>query len=247
MEKISLLLADDEPIARAFIKKFIEENDLPVSDLYEAANGEEAVTQTLQHDPDLILMDIRMPGMDGLEAAKAILEKKPAANITMLTAYGEFEYVRTALRAGVRDYLLKPVEHNLLASLITQTVEKKKLSLDSVIDPEIERQHPLVATVVNYIDSHLDSELRLDDIAAAAFISPSHCSRTFKRYSGVSLSDFITSRRLAKAIELLETSFVSMTEIAEQLGFSSSTYFTSWFKKSMGCPPLQFRKKNCPN
>lgn len=242
MDGITLLVADDEPIVRAFVKRFVQERNLPVARILEASNGREAIAQALEHGPDLMLLDIRMPGVDGLEAAEAIMEQRPDSCIVMVTAYDEFEYARSALRCGVSDYLLKPLDPEALARHVTAALAAKREKEGGGEREEGADAHPLVATVRRYVDAHLNETVRLEDIANAAHMSPSHCSRMFSRHAGVSLSDFITERRMALVVKLLETSFLSMTEIAGTVGFSSSAYFASWFKRAHGVSPLQYRK-----
>ena len=243
MTEISLLVADDEPVMRAFIKRFIGGNQLPVGEILEAGNGREAVRLALAHRPDLILLDIRMPGQNGLEAAREIMEGLPEAKIVMVTAYDEFDYVRTALRTGVADYLLKPIEHEALSALLRKAAQDKAERQSGKKAAAGASAHPLVRAVREDVAGNLDSPLRLDDIAAAVFMSPSHLSRTFSKHAGTSISEFITEQRKAGAIHYLENTGLSVTEISGLLGFSSATYFTAWFRKLTGQPPLQYRKR----
>jgi YesN/AraC family two-component response regulator len=244
MEQITLLVADDEPIVRTFIRRYVAEHGLPVSHIYEAANGQEAIDLAVAFSPDLILLDIRMPGVNGLDAASAILEKNAAACIVIVTAYDEFEYARTALRAGVSDYLLKPLDPAALALRIQRVVEARRQRSQGIQTILEKPPHPLVEKVCRCIDQHLGENLRLDDIAGFVHVSPSHCSRTFSRYAGLSISDFIALRRMAKARGLLENTCLPMTDITGSLGFSNSSYFASWFKRATGLSPLQYRLKN---
>ena len=242
MDSVTLLVADDEPIVQAFIRRYVRERALPVSLLYEASNGREAIDLALRHTPDLILLDIRMPGTNGLEAAAAILEKTPDARIVMVTAYDEFEYARSALRLGVSDYLLKPLDPEALARQVLAALQAKTGRGRDVQKTRDSDQHPLVGLVRHYVDNHLHENPRLEDIARAVHVSPSHCSRTFSRYAGMSISEFIARRRLEKSMEFLEKTYLSVTDIAVSLGFSSSTYFASWFKRATNHSPLQYRK-----
>lgn len=239
-EYITLLVADDEPVVRTFVRRFIHKQGLPVACVFEAANGREAVTLAVNHVPDLLLLDIRMPGIDGLEAAAVIMKQRPDARIVMVTAYDEFEYARSALRIGVTDYLLKPLNPEALARHVTDALQRKRRDLAH--NAEFGVVHPLVMAVRRYVDAHLCDPLRLEDIANAVHVSASHCSRTFSKYAGTSISEFVATRRMARAEELLECSFMSMTEIAGVLGFSSSAYFASWFKRAKGVSPMQHRK-----
>ena len=242
MSNITLLVADDEPIVRAFIKKVVKENQLPVATIVEACNGEEAVALAETHMPDLLLLDIRMPGLNGLEAAKQILQKRPTTHVVIVTAYDDFDYVRIALRSGVADYLLKPIGQAAIASLIAATVERKQAH-DNTEAPSPATEHPTLMAITQYIASNLDTPLLLENIAESVFMSPSYCSRVFKKLSGQSLTEYIARERVKKTKELLLTTYLSITEVAGKVGFNNAAYFTAWFKKQTGKTPMGYRKK----
>jgi YesN/AraC family two-component response regulator len=242
MDLVSLLVADDEPIVRTSIRRYVLERDLPVSGVYDAANGQEAIELALKHAPDIALLDIRMPGVNGLDAAAAILKEKPDTRIVMVTAYDEFEYARAALRAGVDDYLLKPLDPEALARR-GRDVLRAKMELAAAARVGADKHiHPLVAMVSRHVNAHLGDNLHLDGIARAVYASPAHCSRVFSRHAGVSISGFIAQRRLERSMELLADTYMSVTDIAAEVGFSSPAYFASWFKRLAGLSPLQYRK-----
>lgn len=107
-----LLIADDEPLQRRALTQLIGRKLPEVEVVCQAANGEEAVAGAKEYHPHLVLMDIKMPGKNGLDAAKEILESAPETKVIMLTAYDEFSYAQTALQLGAVNYLLKPVRPN---------------------------------------------------------------------------------------------------------------------------------------
>jgi len=104
--KIKVLLVDDHAILRAGLKALLETYD-DIEVIGEAANGEEAIRQTREHQPDVVVMDVMMPGMNGLTALRYILEDNPEARVLMLTQYGNKEYVLPLLEAGAAGYVLK--------------------------------------------------------------------------------------------------------------------------------------------
>ncbi len=114
---IKLLIAEDERITREYIKFVIEENRLDVQ-VVEADNGLEAVALAREVQPDLVIMDIRMPELDGLKAGKIIKEEMPFTKVVILTAYEHFSYAQSAIKARLDDYLLKPVSPRLLMETI---------------------------------------------------------------------------------------------------------------------------------
>jgi two-component system response regulator YesN len=123
-----LLIADDERIECDAIELLVNRAKLPL-ECIKAKNGREAVELATQHQPDIAFLDIKMPGMDGIEAAKHIRENDPNCHIIFLTAWSSFEFAQQAIRLGASEYLVKPVQrkevYDLLDSLIEKLDEKK--------------------------------------------------------------------------------------------------------------------------
>ncbi len=124
-----LLIVDDEAIVRRGIKKSVNWNELGIEMVAEAADGVEALSQVIENEPDIILLDINMPKMDGLEFASIIKKQYPKIKIVIITGYHEFEYARSALRAGVDDYILKPITKEDVAAIIRAQLEKIEAEL----------------------------------------------------------------------------------------------------------------------
>jgi len=123
---VKLLVVDDEVTIREYIKYVIKEHDIGV-EIDDASNGIEAVGKVKEFRPDIILLDIRMPQMDGLEAARLIKQVIPWIKIVILTAYDEFTYAHEALRLGVTDYLLKPISPQDLIKTMKRILKEKNI------------------------------------------------------------------------------------------------------------------------
>ncbi|HWR37880.1 MAG TPA: response regulator [Patescibacteria group bacterium] len=241
MTGIKVLVADDEITVRAFIEAVIMRENLPVAALLQTDNGTDAIRIAGETRPDLILLDIRMPGTDGLRAAEMILAANTRANIVILSAHHEFDYVRTAFRTGVADYLLKPLKPADLAALIRKTAETVPPPPAAPAPNPIEIS-PLITAVAEYVSENLAQPLPLKEIAQTVFLSPSHLSRTFKQQTGQSLTAYIQEQRLQYAADLLLTTSDSISEIAGRAGFSDASYFATCFKGKNGVSPLQYRQ-----
>lgn len=114
---------DDEPYVRRGIRGAVNWNELGIEMVAEAADGLEALTQFAQDRPDIILLDINMPRMDGLEFAGIVKREAPETRIVILTGYNDFEFVRTALRIGIDDYILKPVTREAIQGIIRSQID----------------------------------------------------------------------------------------------------------------------------
>ncbi len=133
-DKITILLVDDQRLMRDGLRTLLElEDDLTV--VGEAANGEEALAQFAQWRPMIVLMDVRMPGMDGVEATRRLHEQWPTVKVIILTTFDEDEYIFEGLRAGALGYLLKAVSGDELAHAIRTVAAGQAL-----IDPAVTRK-----------------------------------------------------------------------------------------------------------
>lgn len=121
----SILIAEDEELERKGLR-FTLEQDRRFNIIGEAATGREAVEMAEKYKPDIVLMDIKMPGIDGLQAGKIIREKLPEAELIILTAYGKFSYSRQAIRIRAADYLLKPVRPQELLDSLEKIINRLK-------------------------------------------------------------------------------------------------------------------------
>jgi two-component system, NarL family, response regulator LiaR len=130
-ETISVLLVDDHSVVRQGVRAFLmTQPDLTV--VGEAASGEEAVKLAEQYVPDVILMDLIMPNMDGVEATRRVKQVSPRSQIVVLTSYHEDEHIFPALKAGALSYVLKDVSATELADAVRKAAEG-----DAVLHPRV--------------------------------------------------------------------------------------------------------------
>ncbi len=130
-ESIRILVADDHDVVRDGLRLILEsEDDFEV--VGEAANGAEAVQLCRELDPHVVLMDLRMPGMDGLTAIKHIRQQQPEANIVILTTYNEDTLMIEGLRSGARSYLLKDTKRQVLFDTLRAAARG-----ESLLSPEV--------------------------------------------------------------------------------------------------------------
>jgi two-component system response regulator YesN len=167
---LKLLIAEDEHLERKAIKFFINKlYDREIEIAAEVSNGEEAIFQALENNVDLVLMDIKMPKVDGLVAAEKIKEKAPETEIIVLTAHSEFDYAQKSIKIGVSDYLVKPyveedfkkVIDNALKKIKTQKKEneKEKRLLEKIqnLTPILEKE--IILNIIYNTESSLSSFL----------------------------------------------------------------------------------------
>lgn len=169
-------IVDDEPIVRMGLKKLIPWEELDFCVMFEAKNGEEALRQLEDNEIDLIITDIEMPIMNGIDYIKKVKERKGKQAIVILTAYAEFEYAKSAIQYGVAGYILKPI----VEEQIIETLERIKKTLTVSVDKSFTREldNKLIETVLltdkkafNYVGSIAEEELKKEkeDMSGTCF------------------------------------------------------------------------------
>lgn len=121
---LKVLIVDDEAVVRRGIVLGIDWASLGCAVVGEAANGEEGLAAAERYSPNLIITDVRMPHMDGIEMMRVLRERGSTAHVIVLTAYNDFDYARSALRFGAADYLLKPFRDQELVAYFGSTFKK---------------------------------------------------------------------------------------------------------------------------
>jgi two-component system, response regulator YesN len=176
------LIVDDEPIERLAMKKIIQSHIPDVTVCKERANGREAVEYTKMHDPDIIFMDIQMPGMDGIEAVRQIKMAKPNQSIIMVSAYDTFQYAQQVMREGVKEYLLKPSKKEDIIEtvdrVLTHIAEERQALADQKALEEKYR-HALTYIQSDWVTSLLQDQLRVVDSDALLQDSQGHFTAVY--------------------------------------------------------------------
>lgn len=148
-----VLVCDDESLEREVLSIIIQRSDLPLQVVGVARDGYEAVEKTRELHPDIVLMDIKMPGRDGLSASNEIKNINPNIKIVIITAYDEFDFAKEALRMGAADYLLKPVRPEEICTVLQKIIalydeEKKKQVRDRELRDAIKKAGRLLRSSI---------------------------------------------------------------------------------------------------
>lgn len=241
-----IFLADDEIWETIGLKKLIEKSGLPVQVVGEAENGIVALEQIEKKRPDILISDIRMPGLNGLELSQKMKEKNLDVPIILLSGYAEFEYARTALRWGVKEYLLKPVEQEVLNETLGKMIEGReamvKLQEEQVLEQETTENGGMMKRILREIQQSYTEDITLNNLAEKYSISESRLSTRLKENLGMSFSKYLASQRIQLAKELLTDDRLSVEQIAQMVGYRDYFYFIRVFKKVTGVTPSVYRR-----
>lgn len=356
-----VMIADDEPFIREGIEQLIPWKELGCRLLYSASNGKELIEYMEHDEPDIVIVDIKMPVLGGLDVAAYIQEKQLDIKVIILTAYADFQYAHQAIRYNASDYIVKSsaledipqaigritkkLEESRFASfrliLLYGTAEKEALqkmaraafeemelkqieanqrqsfliiagsrlteeelvynsckklrelsrnflqkNLEVGISPVFHdiKQVPeyyadmtefvkeqmaqketgifwkekqtvpelsvpedsasLIRQVDEYVEQNFCSRISLDDIAEEVHVNRSYLSRIYKQKTGFNLFDTINMKRIQLAKQCIRENKMKMYEIAVQVGFEDTAYFSKVFKKFEGISPKEFSRMN---
>ena len=262
---IRLLIADDEKLEREALAELVQRRFEREVVLEVAENGRKAADTAVLWGADLILMDIEMPGMSGLDAARAVLAQRPSCRVIFVTAYSLFQYAHEAVHLGACDYLLKPVDPDELEASVRRAMRQieteRKLEELAAAQPQPEQTETeaeaedapeegensqtalVMAHVRRYLEDNYMFDLSLDSVGEILHISPAYLSAQFKKYQKMNFLDCLTELRINAAKELLSDPFRSSAEVASMVGYEDASYFARAFKKRTGMTPTQYRRQ----
>ena len=249
---INLLIVDDEPIITQGLRYTIPWDTYGIKVVGEAEDGKEALEILRKQQVDIVLTDVRMPVMDGIELARTINEQMPRTRVIVISGYDEFEYAREAMRFGVKDYLLKPVDIDELLervnSLKREIIAEKESNrnLENTVLQEVKLENEwkkswMVEKAKEYIQAHFHEDLKASEVANEMHITPNYFSMIFKKEMGKSFNEYLNDLKIEKAKHLLINTSDRVFEIAKEVGYKEYKYFVQVFRKKTGMTPTDFR------
>jgi two-component system response regulator YesN len=254
---LNLMIVDDEPFMLKGLMNIIEKGNTPCSEVIKASDGFEALEKLEEFRPDLLITDIQMPEMSGLELIRKAQERGLCKRFIILSGYDDTKYMRQAIKCRVIDYLMKPIDkaelYDILANLSIELLnlanpkEEPISSIHSAADPtidgmEVGQLSKNVKKIIKYIDQHYTQDLSLDQIADHVFLHPNYISALFRKETGLTFIHYLHLYRIKKAKEMMIVDTdLSFHRISEQVGYESVRHFFNVFKKYSGATPGEYR------
>ncbi len=230
---IKVLVVEDEPLSRQALVSRLSHILRQEGVVESAEDGSRAIHKAMEMRPDLVLMDIVMPRMNGLEATAVISEHLPEAVIVFLTAYDSFDYAVQAMRAGGRDYLLKPVSEQDLRQLLAKVFH--------ISEGATEEKSPFATAFETWLYGHYAEDVSLEAAAYSMGMSAAYFSRKIKAETGATFLEKLTELRVQSAKKRLRTTGLTVGEIGRSVGYQDANYFVKVFKRSTGLTPSEYR------
>lgn len=238
------MLVEDEPLLLRSLARHIAEIDPGFRVTCQAGDGAQALELLKTHDIHLIITDIRMPVMEGLELLQHVSAKYPHIEVVLLSGHAEFAYAQSALRNGALDYILKPVSPTALE----QVLQSARVALGSryIISEDIALSggstQQVVALVRQYLREHYTENIDMGILAAKFGFSSAYLTKIFNKHEGCSPVKYLTTLRIQQASHLLASTNLSIREVGERVGYPDQFYFSNVFRKTTGQSPSVYRQ-----
>ena len=250
----SVLVIDDDDELRSFLK----DNLAAYYHVDVAIDGVEGRKKAITQQPDIIISDVIMPNMDGIQLLKELKKNANTSHIPiiLLTSQVEFSNRIEGLVQGADGYLCKPFNMEELMVLITNLIANRvrlkgkysgsQTQEGKIVPVELQgNDEALMERIMSIINENLSNpNLNVEMLTQEVGISRTHLHRRMKEMTGTAPSDFIRNLRLQQATVLLENKDLSITQIAYAVGFTSQTHFSSAFKKVYGLSPMEYAQSN---
>ena len=248
---MKLLVADDEDTIRKGVSNYIKKHSDRFEKIYEAENGQEALDIILNYHPEVLLLDVQMPIMTGLEVMKTISNGDYHPVIIILSGYDEFSYAQQAVKYGANEYLLKPIRATEILDCINRLADERYkegetgLLKSSGQNSDDSKSANHIATEARaYISEHYMDNLSLSSVAEELGISGGYLSTLFTQNFDCGFVDYLNQIRIDRACVYLEQTYLKTYEIAYKVGFKDEKYFSKVFKKLTGVSPREYRSSN---
>ena len=257
-----VLLADDEQIERMALARRLMRRFGDILQISEATNGKEAVQLYEKEHSQIIIMDISMPELNGVEAAEKIRSMDEDCIIVFLTAYDEFSYAKKAITVRALDYILKPWDEKELMLVLEEAMrlagEKeeqtriRKVAEQAEAGQQIMEEEPDYANenlriskvtemLKDYICENYMKDLSVQQMAEKTNYSEPHFCRLFKQSFGQNFTSYLTEYRINMAKKMLEQPTVNVKDVGKNVGYEDSNYFTKVFRRITGQSPTEYR------
>lgn len=260
-----VLIADDEQIERMALARKIEKYYGDRVIISQACDGREAVQVFSAEQSDIVIMDISMPELNGVMAARQIREISNRCSIIFLSAYDDFNYARNAIKVKALDYLLKPCEISDLLAVMDMALHladdfyagqrqiKQAEACDSTDEDSEGQIHSeeslsegselaVAQRMKNFVTDHYMEDISMQEAARIMGYSDAYFSKLFKQYFNQNFTAYLTEYRIREAKKLLTNSAVSIKDISRMVGYADSNYFAKIFKRIEGVIPSKYRE-----
>lgn len=233
----TIVIVEDEFRIRQGLGSLINKVNMGCKVIGEAENGYEGLKMIQDLEPDIVITDIQMPKIDGLQMIEQAKEMGAACTFVILSGYADFEYARRGMRLGVKEYLLKPATIFCVKELLVKLAGNEE---EEACRPEEEEYSGMVKEMIAIMEESYGMRLGLDTFADKFRLTPEYISNVFAKETKMTFSNYLKKVRIEKAKELILSTDMKIYEVACSVGYSDQKYFSKVFKEYTGVSAKQF-------
>jgi len=254
--KYKLLVAEDVPAERDALCRILRKHLRDSAVIFEAADGSEALELYHREQPGIVILNIEMPGLTGLEVARQIRRQDKTCAIFFISDYDSFSYARQAISLRALDYILKPYDEAKLIHSLREAIQYRD-QVDAVIprpphpaaapsektesETESARLSLVREDISAFIEHHYMEELSMKNVAHAMNYSDAYFCKLFKQCFHVNFSTYLNEYRIRKAQDMMENPRINVKDISTACGYTDANYFSRVFKRITGQTPTEYR------
>ena len=245
----SMIVVDDEREIRKGFCQYFPWSDIGFNIVGDFSTAQEADEYLQHHAVDVVVTDIKMIGMSGLELIEAEYKRNRGSSFVVVSGYRNFEYARQAMRFGVQHYLLKPVRWSQIQKEFTtlhqeldqkqQVPEKEKRTPES---RERDEENDTIRRIKEYVHRHYE-DVSLESVAAELKMNPDYLSTFFHNKTGTKFSTYLMSARMKEAARRLSKTSLQIQAVAQRVGYATANSFARTFRPYFDVSPKQYRLK----
>lgn len=242
--KYKVIIVDDEPIIAEGLSKVIDWESLHCEVVATAGDAREGEEVIRQHKPHILLTDVNMPEVSGLEMLAELRSEFPLLEVTIISGYSDFSLAQEAMRLGACRYLLKPTKLDEIYEAIgamTEKLEQNPSEAEEKPEENSDANSFVVRQALSYIKEHHAEKLTLNQVAEHCYVSQWHLSKLLNGKRKQTFYEILNQTRIEKAKELLKDGSLRIADISDLVGYGEAAHFSRVFKKETGMSANEFR------
>ncbi len=239
MGMLRIVLVDDDRLFIHGVRQHIDWAALGLEVAGIAYNGLDALSLCRQEQPDILLTDVRMPGLDGISGAVLVHEAVPHCHLIFMSAYAEAPDYRKAIQLRALDFLEKPIDMEELTNALRHAAAQHQGPSTALSGNQPSR---IIRDVMHILQSRYMENLTVESLAQAVYFTPNYLSTLFRKEVGQTISQYLTQCRMESAALMLGQTNMTVAEVSEAVGYHDVRHFSKVFQRHHGMNPSKFRR-----
>lgn len=246
----SMVVVDDEKEIRKGFCTYFPWKEIGFYIAADFASAQAADEYLREHDVDVVVTDVRMQGMSGIELIESMRNRGQMTQVVVISGYRDFEYARQVMKMGVRHYLVKPIKYAQIAEVFSQIrreldelCEKQEQDGTRQENRTVQDSNEIIRRMKTYIHAHYE-DATLEYAAESVKMNPYYLSTYFHQQTGEKFSDYLQRVRMKEAARLLEKSTLQIQEIAGRVGYTTANSFSRSFRQCYQMTPKEYRLRS---